>query len=50
MNIELFTWLQNEWKLCNLPKYQKYFTIWVNNLTENQILGFTKEMNKDLNI
>jgi hypothetical protein len=48
MGIELYNWLKYQWKLCNLPKYQKYFTVWVDNLTENQIEGFTKGMNQDL--
>lgn len=45
MNLELYTWLQNEYKLCNLPKYQKYFTTWVDNLTASQIKGFTMRLN-----
>lgn len=49
MSLELFTWLQEEWKYCNLPKYQKYFTTWVDNLTSEQIQGFKKQMNQNLN-
>jgi len=37
MNDRLYKYLQDEWKRNNLPKYQKYFEEWVNNLTENQI-------------
>lgn len=47
MNTLLYNWLLNEWKACNLPKYQKYFKQWVNNLTNNQIQGFEKAFNSD---
>lgn len=44
MNDKLYNWLYNEWRYSNLPKYMKYFESWVNNLTENQILGFKHYM------
>lgn len=36
MTEELKTYLWNEFKFNNLPKYYKYFDEWINNLTENQ--------------
>ena len=37
MNDRLYKYLQDEWKLNNLSKYQKYFEEWVGDLTDNQI-------------
>ena len=33
---KLYKYLEDNWKLNNSPKYQKYFKEWVGNLTENQ--------------
>jgi hypothetical protein len=33
----LYQYLKEQWKVNNLPKYQKYFEKWVSNLTDNQI-------------
>lgn len=43
-NSELYTYLQKEWYKNNLPKYYKYFDSWQDNLTVEQIAGFTKHM------
>lgn len=42
MSNELYQYLKNEWRENNLPKYQKYFENWVNNLTETQIYYYNK--------
>ncbi len=46
MNDELRLYLQKEWKISNHNKYQKYFSEWVANVTENQIYYFKKQMIK----
>lgn len=47
---ELYEYLKNEWKENNLPKYQKYFEEWVNNLTDIQIYYYNKLWLKKENI
>jgi hypothetical protein len=42
MNGELVKYLRDQWKLCNIPKYQKYFDEWVVGLTETQIQQYNK--------
>ena len=42
MNELLYLYLNEEFRQNNVPKYQKYFDIWVNNLTENQINYYNK--------
>lgn len=42
MNEQLYKYLQEHWKTCNLPKYQKYFNEWVANLTPDQINGYNQ--------
>jgi len=42
MNRILYEWLQSEWKNSNHVKYQKYFEVWIKNLTTDQISGFDK--------
>ena len=44
MNEELRKYLEKEWKYNNHKKYQKYFTEWVKNITQNQIYYFRKQM------
>lgn len=41
---KLRNWLQYQWLKCNHPKYHHLFDEWVSNITESQILGFTKQM------
>lgn len=43
MDRELFEWLEKEFRIGNLPKYQKYYIEWVTNITQNQIKGFQKQ-------
>ena len=42
MNDQLYSYLKYQWKICNNPKYQKYFDEWVINLTDNQIFYYNK--------
>lgn len=42
MNDVLYQYLKNEWRDKNLPKYQKYFEVWICNLTEIQIFYYNK--------
>ncbi len=46
MNSKLHTYLEQRWRLSNQKKYYKYFTLWVKNLTDNQIYYFRKDMIK----
>jgi hypothetical protein len=48
MNEQLYQWLENEWRYSNHIKYQKYFKVWVKNLTKNQIFGFQKAMESSI--
>ena len=50
MNKQLYEYLEKEWRISNHKKYQKYFKVWVKNITDDQIFYFTKDMNKRLNI
>lgn len=40
MTPELREYLLHEWKWNNHVKYLKYFEIWINNLTKEQILWY----------
>ena len=44
MTTKLKEWLRHQWRISNLSKYQHYFEIWVDNLTDDQIKGFEKQM------
>ena len=37
-------YLRKEWKHNNISKYQKYFDMWFNNLTDNQIYYYNLYM------
>ena len=37
MDDVLYRYLEEQWKLNNIPRYYRYFDEWVNSLTENQI-------------
>ena len=41
---ELYNWLQREFYLYNHSKYHYLFETWINNITQNQIDGFSKQM------
>lgn len=43
MNNILKEWLRLEFNKCNLPKYTKYFDVWVENITVDQIDGFEQQ-------
>ena len=43
MNDELYEWLREQWRRCNISKYQHLFEPWVNNLTDSQIYYFYKQ-------
>ena len=45
---ELYDWLQFRWRNDNHTKYHKYFDDWVNNVTEDQIDGFNKQLNSKI--
>jgi len=47
MNKELYTYLERRWRFSNHTKYQKYFKLWLENLTDNQIYYFKKDMIKE---
>jgi hypothetical protein len=47
MNKILYQWLKYEWAESNHIKYQKYFEVWIKNLTDDQILGFDKMRTSD---
>jgi len=47
MNDILYIWLEDQWKISNHAKYQKYFKEWVVNITESQIRGFEKARTAD---
>lgn len=44
MTRKLYNWLQREFYLCNHSKYRYLFKTWVDNITQNQIDGFNKQM------
>ena len=43
MTDELYRWLEERWKYDNHPKYHRYFYEWVDNITQSQIEGFSKQ-------
>lgn len=50
MNKELYDYLEQEFRYCNMKKYyDRFFELWINNITENQIIGFTKQMKQCIN-
>lgn len=51
MTTKLYEWLRSEFHKSNHSKYKHLFHIWVNNITQSQIDGFSKQMyNKENNI
>lgn len=49
-NKALYNWLEYEWRISNIPKYQHYFKKWVENLTIDQINGFEKMRNQNFKL
>ena len=48
---KLYEWLRQEFYRSNHAKYRHLFEVWVSNITQAQIDGFTKQMfNKENNI
>ncbi len=45
MTIELYKYLEKEWKYTNHKKYRKYFKSWVDNITPQQKLYYIAHMN-----
>lgn len=39
----LYNWLEQQFYLTNHKKYHRYFTEWVNNITDSQKLYFEKQ-------
>lgn len=49
MTDELYRWLHETWVRHNHAKYAHYFEVWVENLTQGQIDGFSKmEQNRNI--
>ena len=46
MDTQLYIYLEKRWRFSNHKKYHKYFKEWIENITENQIYYFTKDMLK----
>lgn len=46
---ELIEWLRYHWRRDNHAKYQKYFNMWLSNITNSQIEYFTKQMFNEKN-
>lgn len=44
MTTKLKEWLRYQWKISNHVKYQHLFDVWIENITEDQISGFEKQM------
>ncbi len=47
MDDQLHKYLKERWKKDNHKKYQKYFSQWVGNITDNQAYYFRKDMIKE---
>lgn len=45
-NSKVFIWLKERFNEDNHNKYKHLFTEWVENITEGQIDGFNKQMNR----
>ena len=48
MTKELYNWLELRFRQDNHPKYTRYFEEWISNITDDQILGFSKQMGGSL--
>ena len=47
----LYEWLRREFYSSNHPKYRHLFEAWIENITQDQIEGFSKQKyNKENNI
>ena len=44
MTDKLYNWLQQHFIRDNHSKYKHLFTIWIKNITPNQIAGFEQDM------
>ena len=47
MNKHLYEYLEKTFYRDNIKKYHKYFSMWVNNLTDKQLIGFQHMMEVD---
>ena len=47
MDDVLYAWLERMFNYSNVPKYRGYFKEWVDNITEDQIVGFRRMMEVD---
>jgi len=43
---KLHEYLEKWWRYNNHKKYQKYFKLWIDNITDDQIHYYTIEMNR----
>jgi len=46
MSPELYEWLKERWIKDNHNKYHSYFEEWIQNITQSQIEGFSKQEEK----
>lgn len=49
MTTKLYEWLRSEFYKSNHAKYRHLFEIWVSNITQAQIDGFSKQMDNKEN-
>lgn len=49
MTTKLYEWLRSEFYKSNHAKYKHLFEIWVSNITQAQIDGFSKQMDNKEN-
>lgn len=47
MKEETYKWLEEMFMRSNIPKYRKYFKEWIENITEDQVVGFERMMTAD---
>lgn len=49
MTNELEEWLRYHWRRDNHSKYQRYFEEWLKNISDDQIMYFSKQMYNEKN-
>ncbi len=43
IDLNIKEWLRERWRFDNHAKYQQYFEFWFENLTESQLMYFSKQ-------
>ena len=46
---DLYNWLQYHFYRDNHPKYKHLFNEWIENITQGQVDGFSKQMYNEIN-